>query len=210
CEIDPGCTAVLASRFRKARRVGDVRKLRSLPAAEVLAAGFPCQDLSQAGRTAGIDGASSGLVAEVFRLFERARKKPRWLVLENVPFMLRLDGGRAMHFLTQNLEDLGLTWAYRVVDTRSFGLPHRRVRVILVASTTEDPREVLFADDANENLPEDRSGRACGFYWTEGTRGLGWAVDSIPTLKGGSAIGIASPPAIWMPNGKIVTPDISD
>src|SRR5207245_2191293 len=89
-------------------------------------------------------------------------------------------------------------------------LPHRRLRVILVASTTEDPREVLFADDANENLPEDRSGRACGFYWTEGTRGLGWAVDSIPTLKGGSAIGIASPPAIWMPNGKIVTPDISD
>ena len=39
----------------------------------------------------------------------------------------------------------------------------------------------------------------CGFYWTEGNRGLGWAVDAVPTLKGGSTIGIPSPPAIWDP-----------
>jgi DNA (cytosine-5)-methyltransferase 1 len=41
-------------------------------------------------------------------------------------------------------------------------------------------------------------------------RGLGWAVDGVPTLKGGSTVGIASPPAIWMPDGRIVTPDIRD
>ncbi len=51
---------------------------------------------------------------------------------------------------------------------------------------------------------------ACGFYWTEGLRGLGWAVDATPTLKGGSTIGIPSSPAIWMPNGNVVTPDIRD
>jgi DNA (cytosine-5)-methyltransferase 1 len=51
---------------------------------------------------------------------------------------------------------------------------------------------------------------ACGFYWTEGVRGLGWAVDAVPTLKGGSTVGIPSPPAIWMPDGRIVTPDIRD
>ncbi len=51
---------------------------------------------------------------------------------------------------------------------------------------------------------------AHGFYWTEGVRGLGWAPDGVPTLKGGSTIGIPSPPAILMPDGSIVTPDIRD
>jgi DNA (cytosine-5)-methyltransferase 1 len=56
------------------------------------------------------------------------------------------------------------------------------------------------------NFPEV----ACGFYWTEGSRGLGWAIDAVPTLKGGSTIGIASPPAIILPTGEIVKPDIRD
>jgi DNA (cytosine-5)-methyltransferase 1 len=51
----------------------------------------------------------------------------------------------------------------------------------------------------------------CGFYWTEGLRGLGWAVDAVPTLKGGSTVGIPSPPAIWVPrSGFIGTPQIRD
>ena len=49
-----------------------------------------------------------------------------------------------------------------------------------------------------------------GFYWTEGIRGLGWAEDAIPTLKNGSTIGIPSPPAILLPDGQVVTPDIRD
>jgi DNA (cytosine-5)-methyltransferase 1 len=56
----------------------------------------------------------------------------------------------------------------------------------------------------------DHAGLACGFYWTEGVRGLGWAVDAIPTMKGGSTIGIPSPPAIWLPDGRFVLPDIRD
>ncbi len=52
--------------------------------------------------------------------------------------------------------------------------------------------------------------QAHGFYWTEGIRGLGWAPDAVPTLKNGSTVGIASPPAILLPNGAVVTPDIRD
>jgi DNA (cytosine-5)-methyltransferase 1 len=55
---------------------------------------------------------------------------------------------------------------------------------------------------------------ACGFYWTEGLRGLGWAVDAVPTLKGGSAVGIPSPPGIWrrgVEHGpSIITADVRD
>src|SRR5205085_1161789 len=74
----------------------------------------------------------------------------------------------------------------------------------------EDPRDVLLTQDIGEPEPQDPRGLACGFYWTEGVRGLGWAVNAVPTLKGGSSIGIPSPPAVLMPNGAIVKPDIRD
>src|SRR5207248_358372 len=137
---------------------------------------------------------------------------PRWLLLENVPFMLQLDGGEAMRYLTHRLEQLGFRWAYRIVDARSFGLPQRRRRVLVLASREEDPRGPLLTRDAGApEQPAVEDGVACGFYWTEGIRGLGWAVDAIPTLKGGSSIGIPSPPAIWRPGTRrIVTPDLRD
>lgn len=211
CEIDPGAAQVLRSRFRNTRLVADVRTLTTVGDVDLVVAGFPCQDLSQAGRTAGIRGGNSGLVGHVFRLLDAKRRGPRWLLLENVSFMLQLDRGRGMRYLVDELEARGFSWAYRVVDTQAFGLPQRRQRVILLASRTEDPRDVLFADDAKPNLPQFSKDSLCGFYWTEGSRGLGWAVDAVPTLKGGSTIGIPSPPAVWNPRtGSIATPDIVD
>jgi DNA (cytosine-5)-methyltransferase 1 len=125
--------------------------------------------------------------------------------------MLHLDRGKAMRHLVDQLEERRFRWAYRVVDTRAFGLPQRRHRVIMLASRSEDPRSVLFADDAKPSETTFSTALWCGFYWTEGLRGLGWAVDAVPTLKGGSTIGIPSPPAIWVPkSGDIVTPEIRD
>jgi DNA (cytosine-5)-methyltransferase 1 len=207
-EIEPGAQAVLRARFPGVELTGDVCDLRSLPDVDLVAAGFPCQDLSQAGRTLGIGGSRSGLVGQVFRLLEAA--DPGWLLLENVPFMLQLDRGRAMQHLTSELGRLGFRWAYRVVDARSFGIPQRRKRVLVLASRDHDPRPVLFADDAGEPPERVPAGLACGFYWTEGIRGLGWAIDAVPTLKGGSTIGIPSPPAVWMPDGLVGTPDVRD
>lgn len=211
CEIDDGAVAVLKSHFPSVPIEPDVRHIKRLPRVDVVAGGFPCQDLSQAGHTAGITGRNSGLVGEVFRLLgASSRSGPTWLLLENVPFMLQLNRGRAMRYLTRELEDLGYRWAYRIVEARAFGLPQRRRRVFLLASKKEDPRTVLYADDAGVPDMPDPSGLACGFYWTEGIRGLGWAVDAVPTLKGGSTVGIPSPPAIWMPSGEIVAPEIRD
>lgn len=210
CENDPSANAVLAARFPGVERAGDICKLRSLPReTDLLVGGFPCQDLSQAGKTKGIEGARSGLVGEVFRLLRR--KRVPWLVLENVPFMLQLARGEALDVIVETIENLGYRWAYRVVDSRAFGLPQRRERVFLVASLEDDPRHVLFADEAGElTVPTRRERAAFGFYWTEGVRGLGGAVDAVPTLKGGSTIGIPSPPAIWLPSGEIVKPEIRD
>jgi DNA (cytosine-5)-methyltransferase 1 len=210
CEIDPGAAAVLRRQFAMPVE-SDVRLLKAFPKVDVIAAGFPCQDLSQAGRTAGIGGRQSSLVKEVFKRLGTRSKGPRWLLLENVPFMLQLQRGRAMRYLVDELENLGFAWAYRVIDSRAFGLPQRRRRVILLASRMEDPRLPLLGVDTGDAAREFSRNELCGFYWTEGLRGLGWAVDSIPTLKGGSGLGIPSPPAIWDPlNGSLTTPDIRD
>jgi len=209
CENDEAASHVLKRQFSNVPLVQDVKDLTDLPKdTELLTAGFPCQDLSQAGKTAGISGARSGLVGEVFRLLEK-HETPH-LLLENVPFMLQLDRGQAMVTITSELERLGYSWAYRVLDSRAFGLPQRRQRVFLFASKFLNPSELLFQTDKGEQIEEYKEGVACGFYWTEGVRGLGWAVNAIPTLKSGSTIGIPSPPAIWLPDGRIVKPEIRD
>ncbi len=168
CEVDPGATRVLETRFKGVEVASDVRELASAGSVDLLTAGFPCQDLSQAGRTKGIRGRNSGLVGHVFRLLDSAGKRgPKWLLLENVSFMLHLDQGNAMRYLVDELELRGYSWAYRVVDTRAFGLPQRRQRVILLASKTEDPRGVLLSEDAGEPALASQKGLWCGFYWTK-------------------------------------------
>lgn len=210
CEIWQPAVAVLAARFPGVRNHLDVAKLKSLPkSVDLLTAGFPCQDLSQAGMTAGINGKKSGLVDHVFRLLD-TRPIPV-VVLENVSFMLQLDKGAAMDRLTRAFEERGYRWAYRTVNSLAF-LPQRRERVFFVASRCDlDPESVLFADDVTPLAPQTAlTTHAHGFYWTEGTRGLGWATDAVPTLKNGSTVGIPSPPAILMPDGRIIKPDIRD
>jgi len=214
CEIDPIAREVLATKLGVPpdNIVNDIRQLGEIPSTTLLAGGFPCQDLSQAGKTMGINGKRSGLIGEVFRLLKVSQ--PRWLLLENVPFMLQLDNGHAMGFLATHLESMGYLWAYRVVDTRAFGLPHRRKRVIMIASRSHDPRGVLLNQDAGAPAETGWEGKANGFYWTEGLRGVGWGVDCVPTLKCGSTLSIPSPPAVWLPTGvnasRFVTPSIED
>ena len=211
CEIQPTAREVLRRHFDVAQFRTDLTALSNLPTADLVTAGFPCQDLSQAGTTKGIRGHNSSLVNHLFDLLEKKRKFPQWVLLENVPFMLKLQNGRAMRHVTKRLERMGLKWAYRVVDSRAFGLPQRRRRVILLASRDHDPCNVLFADDAKPEVEPKLAADAYGFYWTEGNTGLGWTVDGVPTLKGGSGLGIPCPPAIWFAEtDRIVTPDIRD
>jgi DNA (cytosine-5)-methyltransferase 1 len=207
CEWDIHAQDVLRARFGESALHGDVQQLRSLPAlVDTLVAGFPCQDLSQAGQTRGIEGRRSSLVSEVFRLARS--KRVRNIILENVPFMLRLDRGRAMAHVTAELEALGFRWAYRVLDSQGFGVAQRRRRVFVVASRDRDVARQLFPRDTPREI--SAAPKTFGFYWTEGNTGLGWAEDAVPALKCGSGFGIPSPPAIWFPRKGMFTPSIED
>lgn len=205
--------AVLGRHFASASLRIDVARLRTLPDCDVLTAGFPCQDVSQAGLRAGVRGKRFQLVEHVFRLFDAAPTPPRFVLLENVPGLLRLRKGEAMRYLAQRFRERNLRWAYRTVDAQAFGIPQRRERVLILASATEDPVPILLGQDAGK---PDRSAAPAGygFYWTEGLRGLGLARDSVPPLKGGFGLGIPSAPAVWLPDAPDGTafgvPDLRD
>jgi DNA (cytosine-5)-methyltransferase 1 len=205
---DEHCRLVLEKRFGQAKIHGDVADLEEIPAAaRIITAGFPCQNLSMAGDKSGLSGSKSGDIRHLFELLMLGGRPT--LAIENVYFMLHLDRGAAMKSLVKDLETLGYDWAYRVVNTTSFGLPQRRRRVFLVASTTLDPREVLFADEAGAtSKPLVDIDRPIGFYWTEGRRGMGLAVDGIPPLKVASGLGIPSTPAVLFSDGEVLTPGI--
>jgi len=230
CELMEDARAVLAgARVRQGERAFDVARLEvdvtspalraALPATfDLLAAGFPCQDLSPAGNTAGIEGARSGLIGHVFQLLRERplARRPTWVVLENVWNMRHLADGNAMEVVVGGLEQLGYSWAYREIDSLAFGLPQRRKRLYFVACLhgAGDPRRVLLEGNetpfVHAQIPAWHDGKACGFSWTEGNRGVGWAVDSVPTLKVGSGLDIPSPPAVILPDGRIVVPSIRD
>jgi DNA (cytosine-5)-methyltransferase 1 len=201
--------SVLTDRFPSVPVGTDVSELENFGGADLVTAGFPCTDLSQAGRTRGLAGDASSLVLKVLQLVDRDR--PAWLMLENVPNLLHLGGGSAISPIVNSLEDSGYSWAYRVVDSRFTGLAQRRRRVILLASNECDPAQVLMGEDSYM-VDSDREVGAFGFSWTEGNRGVGWAPGAVPTIKGGTTQRVASPPAVWLPGAgaghQIVRPSI--
>jgi DNA (cytosine-5)-methyltransferase 1 len=211
CESDPLARAVLEMRFPGMSIRKDIRTMRFLPPCDVLVGGWPCQDLSQAGRTAGISGDRSGLVGEVFRLIRSSRNKPEFIVLENVAFALHLQRGRALSYVTEELEALGYRWAYRILDSRHFGLPQRRRRLFIVGSRMRDPAAILFNRSNKPTEAWSSKHSKIGFYWTEGNTGIGWSPGAVPPLKGGSSFSIPSPPAIWdKSSSKFYVPGIQD
>ena len=211
CEIDPIAKHVLKTNLPTLTITDDVCELEELPkGTDILCAGFPCQDISTIGIKTGLSGERSSLVKEVFRLLRN--HKIEWVVLENVPNMLYLRKGEAIRTIADELEALGYNWAYRMIDSLAF-LPQRRRRVFVVASLNHDPRDVLLSESSQTvygAVSNDEFVAPLGFYWTEGKYAIGLYQNAIPTLKVGSSIGIASPPAIAFPDGRVGMPDIRD
>ncbi len=144
-EIDPYASMVLSERFPGAPNLGDITEIdaNDIPEADIWSGGFPCQDLSVAGKRAGFEGKRSSLAFTYLDLVERRR--PRWLVLENVPGLFSSNQGRDFLRLLGEMDDLGYSIAWRTLDARYFGVPQRRRRVFIVACLEPNRAEqVLF------------------------------------------------------------------
>ena len=130
-EIDPFCGALLAYRYPEVINHGDFTGIgQDAGPIDILVGGTPCQSFSVSGLRGGMDDARGNLTLEFARLAGRLR--PRWLVWENVPGVLSIDGGRAFGSLLGALAELGYGFAYRILDAQYFGVPQRRRRVFVV------------------------------------------------------------------------------
>ncbi len=161
-EIDKHARSVLERRFPNTHHFTDVtevtgEQLRSvgfIPERGIITGGFPCQDLSIAGKRAGLSGRRSGLFWEIARLLDELR--PRWFVLENVPGLLSSNGGRDFGTVLGELVELGYGVSYSILDAQHFGVAQRRRRVFIVGHLGDDGR-------ASANvlaIPESLSGGA--------------------------------------------------
>jgi DNA (cytosine-5)-methyltransferase 1 len=154
CEIDRDARDVLCKRFPETDMIyTDVRTmpLHAVERVDVLIGGFPCQDLSVAGRRAGLDGERSGLFFDFARIIGELR--PALVVMENVPGLLSSNGGRDMAVILGTLCDIGardIGWA--VLDAQWFGVPQRRRRVFIVADFAGERASAILA------LPEGLQG----------------------------------------------------
>lgn len=128
-EKDPYCRQVLAEHWPDATRYDDVCTVgaHNLAPVDVICGGFPCQDISYAGKGAGLEGARSGLWYEFARII--GEMGPRYVVVENVRALLT----RGIDQVLGTLADLGYDAEWSTLRASDVGAPHRRERVFLIA-----------------------------------------------------------------------------
>jgi DNA (cytosine-5)-methyltransferase 1 len=184
-EIDDYCRRVLAKHWPAVQRFADIRECGSglylqpgeerrahnLPYADILCGGFPCQDISNAGKRAGIDGERSGLWSEYARIIRELR--PKYVVVENVAALL----GRGMERVLGDLAACGYDAEWQSIRASDVGAPHRRERIWIVAYPGSDQHQgrafanagaattFIFAAQCDERRLQDevvqRLGHSC-------------------------------------------------
>ena len=198
-EIDKHARGILSRRFPDTHIYDDVRKVSGdglradgfISDGGIITGGFPCQDLSVAGKRAGLAGARSGLFYEIARIADESQAE--WLVLENVPGLLSSQRGADMGAVVGTLVDLGYGVAWRVLDAQHFGVPQRRRRVFIVARRAGDPTSAAQVLFERQSLRGDSStGRTQGEE-TAGTVGESSAKPVLLTMREGKPGGGKGP-----------------
>src|SRR5690606_36023257 len=205
-EIEDFPTRVLERHWPSVTRHRDVRQVgkHNLEPVDLICGGFPCQDLSVAGRRAGLAGERSGLFFEFMRVV--AELTPRWVLIENVPGLLSSNGGRDMGTVLGALAELGYGYAYRVLDAQYFGVAQRRRRVFIVGCLGDwrSATEVLFESESCERdtPPRRKAGSGVAPILEVGARtngdgyrdgdGIGEDGDPMYTLQAGKQHAVAA------------------
>jgi DNA (cytosine-5)-methyltransferase 1 len=178
-EIDPYACQVMARHFPNAMNLGDIRRIQGtkVEPVDLLCGGFPCQDISLAGKGAGIEGARSGLWSEFARLIGEIH--PRWVVAENVSALR----GRGLGTVLKDLDALGYDAEWHCIPASAVGAPHQRDRIWIIASLSHPFGHRLegFVEtgSASGAAHGPRDGRDPRWWATEPD--VGRVVDGIPS-----------------------------
>jgi DNA (cytosine-5)-methyltransferase 1 len=167
-EIDPFCRKVLEKHWPSALRFEDVKQVGSsnLPRVDILCGGFPCQDVSSAGKAAGLKkGTRSGLWYEYLRIAQEL--KPAFVVVENVAS----GAARWLCEVRGNLHAIGYRTRAVALSARDVGAPHLRKRIFIVANAVGSLGENRHQFESIRAIQKQRSNRdeRMAFSW-----GLPW------------------------------------
>ncbi len=194
CEQDAQCMDYLSQKYKKAKYVEDVKDLSKrttkIQKMDVVTGGWPCQDLSVAGEKKGFKGVKSVLF---YDLLEVAKKsKSETIIAENVPNLLNIDKGDVFGTVLKELASSGYKFiGWRIINSRSFNLPHQRRRLFIVASKSEQIAKNLFNPIKTKIKKPKNELIVNSFYHTAGTHSICFSENFTPTLKvsgGGLAI----------------------
>ena len=179
-ENDPFCNRVLRRHWPDVKRYGDITTVNpgQLERVELICGGFPCQDLSVAGKREGLAGSRSSLFWEFVRVADAVR--PSWILVENVPGLFSSNVGRDFARVIEGLAGLGYGLGWRVLDSQAFGVPQRRRRVFIVGRLGAPcPPEVLFESESGARHPAE--GRET---WPQSSDTLGTSANRVSGTAG--------------------------
>lgn len=186
-EIEPWPIKVTKKHFPNMKHLGDITKINGaeIEPVDIITFGSPCQDLSVAGKRAGLGGERSGLFMDAVRIIREMRRAtggqyPRWAVWENVPGAFSSNKGEDFRAVLSEIAETEIPmprsgkWAnagmvrtatadiaWRVLDAQYWGVPQRRRRIFLVADFGgECAAEVLFEQESlSGDFAESRKAR---------------------------------------------------
>lgn len=184
-EIDSYCQRVLSKHWPDVPKFDDVRTFTPT-AVDVVAGGFPCQDVSVAGLKVGIDGPRSGLWRELHRIISEVR--PRFAIVENTAGLLV----RGLDRVLGDLAGIGYDAEWGVLSSCRFGAPHMRQRVFIVAYPASQRQGQLRRLEC-----QGKSEATWRVRWSEDQSGIQRELDGVPyRLERCKGIGNAVDPRV--------------
>lgn len=231
-EINPFGVAVTHHRFPDMLHFGDVSKVSGadLPPVDIITFGSPCQDLSVAGKRAGLDGERSGLFRDAVRIVYEMREAtsgryPAYIVWENVPGAFSSHNGRDFQEVLREITKAGISmpksgrWAdagmvrggevcaaWRVLDAQFWGVPQRRKRIYLIGSFRSDSAgEILFKPDSVRRYSAQGRKKRKAF-----ARNIGIRSAPRDRESGQNSIGVLTFDARGNGDGRVATPVVGD
>ncbi len=150
CEIDPFCRRVLERHWPGVERYEDITQARPPKGADLICGGFPCQDVSSAGKRAGITGKRSGLWREFARIVRDVG--PRYVVVENVTSGLKAW----LPYVLADLDGLGYDAEWETVRASDVGAPYQRARTFILARANGHVESARPEHAEASNVPATR------------------------------------------------------
>lgn len=184
-EIDKKCLAVLEKHWPNVPKHNDVVTAKEwaneqnlVGKVDIVCGGFPCQDVSVAGKRAGLAGARTGLFFDALSFATHVKAKT--VILENVPGLLSSNNGRDFGVVLTSLADAGYSdIEWRVLDSQFFGVPQRRRRVFVIANLGDGSFPEVLTERKSSSWYHPAGG--------ETREGVTGTTEKSPTVSGGEA-----------------------